>query len=63
MAISLKTPAERLAGREREIIQRGIDLTIGCVNAKPPTIKSALVTAALELYENDLRAETERAAP
>ena len=57
MPFQLKTPAERLSGRIPELLQRGADLTVGLADRKPPTIKSAIVTACLEAYQAELTAE------
>jgi len=55
MSFQLRSPAEVLAGRIPEILQRAADLQVACVNGKPPTTKSAATTACLEAYQNALR--------
>lgn len=61
MPLKIQSPGELLAGQQQAITQAAIDLTVGVVNGKPPTMKSAMVTAALEAYGKALTGLIEEA--
>ena len=56
MPYNLLKPAEVLTAEDAQaILAAGAELTIPGPNGKPPTIKSAAVTAALELFSSRMR--------
>ena len=58
MPYNLLKPAEVLTAEDAQaILAAGAELTIPGPNGKPPTIKSAAVTAALELFSSRMRVD------
>jgi len=57
MPFQIKTPALYLAGEENRLVVAGGDLITHTTADKPPTIKSAVVHAALDAYRTRLAAD------